>query len=554
MSQELLTGGVIEDIMPEPQTMDPIASQEVLSGSIQHQLFDGLTCHPDGELEVELLLADSVETNDDYTEYTFTLKEGVRYHDGREVTAADFVYAWERVVASEHSETAQHALDVLNVAHETDEDGDYVPWSLGVEAVDDYTLRLELSKPFHATLSLLASPCFVPIPEGLVGDVEGVEGEMSYEEFATSNPIGCGPFSFDEWVDGEDVRISRFDDYHGHAPYAEGVHWKLIQRAEERYQYSLEKQTDRIFLTTAVYDEEKIHIDFTDSENHEVGAYGPMENGEVVDYHRTNELSTFYFAFNTAVVPKPVRQAFAWAMDQHHLAQVIFKNRSEPAYHITPPAVFPGGREAYWERVENEYPYGVGESRPEEARAVMEEAGYSADDPYEITFTAYELESWVDVAEVIADWVSDAHVDVTIEEMSPTELIEAGRRGELELYTLGRLGLWPSPESHLQMAFPENTDTSDGESVSYVNWLDSEASDRAAAAADTILSHPEPTEAAREKREAAALEIEQANWEDVVFICSFHNRSERLTYPNLHIRPYGPMGRWRQKMNYAWKE
>lgn len=553
MTDEPTDGGIIEDVMPAPRTMDPAAAQDVHSLGVIQQVFDGPTTYPNGEKEAEPLLVRSVETSDDFVEYTFRLEEDVQFHDGTEVTADDFVYSWERVVASEHSANANLALDALGLVHETDDDGEYVPWSLGVEATDPYTLRMRLERPFHSVLEVLASACFVPIPEGILGDVEGYEGEMDYETFALDGPVGCGPFEFDEWGDGEDVYLSRFEKYHGTRPYVDGVHWKLIQDAQERYQYSIEKRSDRIFLTTEVYDQEKIDIEYDDLGRGR-GTYGPLANGETVDYLRVPELSTFYFGFNTAVVPKPVRQAVAFAINQRYLAEVVFKNRSEPAYHVTPPIIFPGGRDAYWDHVNERYPYGVDESRTDRATERMEEAGYTAADPYELVLTVYELDSWIDIGEHIADQVADAHIDVSIETNSPRGLVEAGEQGDLEMFTLGRIGHWPAPDSLLKQLYPKNTDTSQKSPTAYVNWSGTPAAERASQASETILANPEPTEAAREARVAAYLEIEEANWDDVVYLCSFHNHSERLTYSHVHFPEYGPMSRWQQKFTSVWKE
>jgi peptide/nickel transport system substrate-binding protein len=545
-------GGEIRHLTPSPSTLDPIAAGDVTSMRVIVQVFDGLFTYPDAMPEAEPLLVDEVETNDDFTTYTFRLQEGVEFHDGRELTASDVVYSFERVAASPNSEHVGTVLNELGVAHETDGDGAYVPGSLAVTAEEKYTVRMTLSSAFHSALEILANPAFVPIPEGIVGDVPGYDGEMEYETFASESPVGTGPFVFEEWAENDSISISRNDDYHGHVPYVEGIHWKLIQPAEERYQYSMDKKTDFPWLTTAAYDPAKIDITHRDDHGRRFGTYGPMANGETAEYMRVPELSTFFYAFDPSVVPRPVRRAVAYTLNQRELAEDVFKNRSEPAYHITPPPIYPGGRDGYEDHIDEGYPYGYHEHRSEDGRAVMEDAGYGPETPYELTLTHYELESWGDICELVADQVATAHIDLTLREVDFPTLVAESRAGELDMYTIGWVTSWPAADNFLRSFYPDVAGTDDG--ITDLTWDGTDAAVRAKAAGEQIESNPEPTDEAREIRERAYVEIEEANWEDMVFLPAFHNHSERLMYDHVHSPPYGPMSPWRQKFNRTWKE
>jgi peptide/nickel transport system substrate-binding protein len=74
-----------------------------------------------------------------------------------------------------------------------------------------------------------------------------------------------------------------------------------------------------------------------------------VRNGETLNWAKIPEISTFYLAFNCESVDRPVRQAFAHAMNQHQIANgsSFYKGRTVPAYHLTPPLIYPGGASAY---------------------------------------------------------------------------------------------------------------------------------------------------------------------------------------------------------------
>ena len=179
-------------------TLDPIKAEDTASSEVTVQIFDGLLNWPNGGLPVEALLAEGYEESDDFTTYTFNLKQGAQFHgDYGEVTAQDVVYSWERLAASDESRMAPDLLTSVGVVHETDDEGAYVPESMAVEAADDYTLRMEIQQPFASALQVLANNQFAVVPEGIVGDIQGYDGEMEYSTFATENPVGAGPFAID---------------------------------------------------------------------------------------------------------------------------------------------------------------------------------------------------------------------------------------------------------------------------------------------------------------------------------------------------------------------
>lgn len=538
-------------------TFDPIAATDTASGRVIQQMFDCLINYPDGRNEVTEQLAQGYELSDDQMTYTFTLKDA-KFHNGKTVTAGDFVYSFERLAASENSRRSNFILSKLGVQHQTEtvtQDGEetevYVSKSMAVRAVDEKTLEITLEAPFHAAVELLAYTSFAAVPQGIVGDIEGVDGEMEYDQFASQGPVGAGPFKFEMWGGGE-AEISRFEDYHDGAASIAGVHWQVIEKDDPAHTYVINKNADVFGIPTSKYDPNKVLVD--DSTQTDFGGtfghYDKLENDEVVNHYRITPLSVFYLGFNMANVPKPVRQAFAYATNQQQMVKDLFKGRGRAAAHITPPNIFPGGKSGYEDHAQD-YPYNETKGEIEQAKQVMEDAGYGEDNRYSLTLTRYQSETWKQIVQRLRDKMKSVYIDV---ELNPTDfstLTQQGRQGKLEVYTLGWIADWPAADTFLQLINPPQTDTSLAGPVSYLNWKPENGSEAQTAtdAWNTVNQNKQPGEEAKTKREEAYLTMEEANWEDVGFIPIFHRRSEVFWYDWVEYPAFGPMGRSRQMLN-----
>jgi len=558
-------GGTYRKLNSTITTFDPVAAGDTASGQIVQQVFDGLTNYPDGETQVENLLAENVERSEDDTTYTFTLKDAT-FHNGNQVTAQDFVYSFERLARSPHSVRSYFILDSLGVTHETDDDGNYVPDSMGVEAEDESTLVVNLDEPFHSTLAMLAYSSFAAIPQDSLGiDIdqeqsgsgEDAEPAQEYLDFSQNSPVGAGPFEFENWEKGTSADAVRYDDYHGQTAYVEAVHWQVIEDDQAAFNYAMSKNVDTFNVPTPRYSENKIQNASKDDAGRTVGEYGPFNaNGETVDYLKVPEVSTYYFAFNTQAVPKPVRQAVAYVTNQESLSSSVFKNRQAPAYHLTPPLVYPGEGSAYDEHVSSEYPYGTSTDL-ESAKQVMEEAGYGENNRFSMQFTHYTSQTWSEIAQILRQQLSSAYIDMNIEQAEFATLLERGQNGNLEAYTLGWIADWPAADNFLQLIYPPNTYTGETGVLTYTNWgrdEETEASQAAKEAWETIQANPGPSDEALQARNEAYIQMEEANWEDVVLVNAFHGATERFKYPYLHAEPFGAMGPSRQMYNTFWKE
>lgn len=440
--------------------LDPIMSTDTASGVVINQIYETLTHYPNGVAEMENKLLDSVEVSEDGLTYTFTIKDGVEFHGGEELTADDVVYSWRRLAESPNSERANFILGgagFLGLVHETDDDGNVVPESPAIEAVDDMTVEMEIREANPGVLDIVTYDGFAIVPEGIVGDIEGYDGEEDHSDFQTEMANGTGPFEYDDFTLAEEVRLTRFDDYHDGTAEVESIHWEIIEDDEAAFTYAMEQNADIFGIPTQYYDNDLVDAE-EDDRGRDVGEYGPVENDEIVNYLGVAELSTFYFAFNAARVPKPVRQAVAYVTDHEEIVQDVFAGRGVEAFSFLPPALMPMDADEYNQWVDD-WPYGANETDIESAREVLEDAGYTEDDPFEMTLTTYESEVFQEAAEQTRDKLAGTPVEFELEESPFGTLQDRGEDGDLDMYSLGWIWSWEDP-AYGHFGFePKNTDT-----------------------------------------------------------------------------------------------
>ena len=208
-------GVLIVGQIAEPKSLDPAAVTAVNDFRILVNVYEGLTRYKSGTLEVEPALAESWSISDDGTEYTFTLKSGVTFHDGTPFNAEAVKFNFDRMLDENHPfhDTGPFPLSFFFGAVEE------------TSVVDDTTVKFKLNAPYAPFLSNLA------YPTGLIVSPAAVE--QHGKEFGR-NPSGTGPFTFAEWRSNEAVVIERNADYWGEAAGTEAVVFRPITDANTR--------------------------------------------------------------------------------------------------------------------------------------------------------------------------------------------------------------------------------------------------------------------------------------------------------------------------------
>jgi oligopeptide transport system substrate-binding protein len=328
-----------------PETLDPTMSYYTASGILIRQLFNGLV-ELSPELEIVPNVAQRWEVSDGGQKYIFHLRNDVRWSDGVPLTAADFEYAWKRVLDPEIGAfSATHLYDIKGaVAYHQGKVND--PDSIGVWARDDSTLVVELERPTSYFLHLLNYEITVPVPQHVV-EVHG--RAWTKPDHIVTN----GPFRLEARQGEECLILSRNPFYHGRQKgNVKSVNISLnpdIGNSLERYETNELDILDLKSVSTPEMDNARMR---------HIGEYltGPL-------------LETYYVGFNVNRPPfddPRIRRAFVLAIDREKLANITMRGLFSPGTGGFIPPGMPG------HSPEAGLPFD-----PEQAQKLLAEAGYA---------------------------------------------------------------------------------------------------------------------------------------------------------------------------------
>jgi oligopeptide transport system substrate-binding protein len=400
-----------------PVTLDPAISADMSSHTYVMQIFSGLV-RLDQELNIVPDIAESWEPSSDNKTYTFHLRQGVKFHNGREVKAADFKYSWERACDPDTGSgtAATYLGDIIGakdmLAGKTEEIS-------GIEVIGDYTLRVTIDAPKAYFLSKLA------YPTAFVVDRTNVEsGEDWWLE-----PIGTGPFKLKEWRQGQWLILERSQIYYGEPAKLEQVVFYLLAGVPmDLYETG---QIDVVSVYSA-------YIDRVRDEN------GPFYPELAI----TPELSLYYIGFNTAQPPFDdvnVRRAFCHAVDKERITEVILRDMLNEANGILPP-----GMPGYNGALEG-LDYDV-----EEAIDLIATSKYgdvSNLPPITLTVEGYGNNIPSYLGAIIQEWQQNLGVEISVRQLEPENFLYNLKEEKDEMFIVGWIADYPDPHNFLDILF-----------------------------------------------------------------------------------------------------
>lgn len=216
--KEIITQGGIYRRPVEfiPGKLDPAFSTDIYGVMIIQQIFDGLVQF-DKDLNIIPGIAKSWKISPDGLTYTFYLREGVKFHNGREVTADDFVYSFSRILNPKTKSPAARLLEKVAGSKEF-QDGK-TSHVEGFKSIGKYTLEIQLSEPSYPFISALGINHFKVIPRE---EIENLIKDFS------KFPIGTGPFKFVSMKEGKEIILEANQDYFEGGPYLDKVIFKIF--------------------------------------------------------------------------------------------------------------------------------------------------------------------------------------------------------------------------------------------------------------------------------------------------------------------------------------
>jgi len=398
----------------EPTTLDPALCADATSASYIVEIFSGLVTLDD-DLRVIGDIAESYNIGPDGVTYTFYLRDGVKFHNGKAVTANDFKYSIERAAdPGTGSPVAEAYLgDIVGVKEKLRGEVDEVS---GVKVIDDAILQITIDAPKAYFLAKLTHPI------AFVVDEENVNSGTNWWQ----HPNGTGPFKLREWREEDWIVLERNEYFYREVAKLEEV--IFILRGDSMMMY----ENGEIDITQiGIANIERV-LDPTNPLNEELFIIP--------------ELSVQYIAFNTAMPPfddERVRQAFCHAVDKDKIIEILLKSIVSRADGILPP-----GMPGYNEELKG-LDYDV-----EKAQQLIAESSYGDGLPSIVLTVPGSCAgvSSVDIA-IASMWQENLGVAVEVELVDFDTFIDEVREQRFQVFRIGWLADYPDAENFLDLLF-----------------------------------------------------------------------------------------------------
>ncbi|HEV7367603.1 ABC transporter substrate-binding protein [Arenibaculum sp.] len=370
-------------------TLDPAIGYDWQNWSMIKSLFDGLMDYEPGTTDLVPDLAESYEVSPDGRTYTFVLRPGVKFHNGREMTAEDVKYSLDRVVNPETQSPGAGFYDSIE-GFEAASSGEADGLS-GIEVVDPRTLRISLSRPDATFLHKMALNFAHVVPREAVEEWGADFGQ---------HPVGTGAFRLAEWTLGQRLVFERNPDYYQEGlPRLDRITFEVGQ---EPIVALLRLQRGEIDIAGDGIPPAKFLEVTRDPQYAELIVEG-------------DQLHTGYVTMNTRMPPFDdvrVRQAVNMAVNKDRIVRII-NGRATPANQPLPP-LMPGYDEGY-----EGYPHD-----PARAKALLEEAGHGGGFTTEL-FVA-NTDPQPRIAQAIQQDLAEVGIRAEIKSLAQANVIAAG--------------------------------------------------------------------------------------------------------------------------------
>ena len=467
----------------DPLTLDPALAGDATSHDFILQIFSGLVTL-DNNLQPVPDIADSVALSSDGTVYTFTLKQGVKFQDGRAVTANDFKYSWERACnPATGSQTAEAYLG--DIVGAKDMLAGKATSLSGVKVIDNSTLQVTIDAPRSYFLYKLTYPA------AFVVDKNNVSKGATWWKL----PNGTGPFKLQTWVPNTSFILARNTLYYGDVAKVASVEYKLWAGVPER------------LYETGDIDATDVSLPYIDEVTDPAGPY-------LSQLTVTPELNFSYVGFNCTKPPfddPKVRQAFCMAVNKDKLVSLVFKSMVDKADGILPPDM-PGY---------NSQLQGL-EFNPQQALELIKESTYgdvSNLPPIVLTTAGYGGEVGSYLEALVNEWRTNLGVEVTIRQIDPERFLYDTKDELDNMFDSGWSADYPHPQDFLDILFASNTQNNYG---GYSN-----------PAVDDLL-----VKAGMEQDKAKSLalyqQVEQLLVDDAAVLPLWFGKEYTLVKPNVH--------------------
>ena len=446
------TGYLIAALNADIQTADVQKTSK--DYEVPFNIFDRLVdveVDADGNSKIVPSLAESWDISDDGLEYTFHLRQGVKFHNGNDFTAEDVAYTFHRMLTVEGGVNTEFIDQIKGadelLAGETDT-------LEGVEVVDDYTIKVTLKEPFAGFLASISSPGVS------IYDSEATEAAGDQFGMDPAVTVGTGPFEFSSWSFNNQLVLTRNEDYWKGASGLPGVVIKIIPDTETQSMMFESGELDILDLDYAADSVDR----FTETYPDQI-VQGPR-------------VGIVYFTMNFNKAPFQdvrVRKAVQMSIDRQAILDALYGGRGQVEQ-----GIFPHGLIGF-NPDQEEIKYD-----PEAAKALLAEAGYADGFDMEIAADSSASDTMTMALEIVSDQLAEVGIRAEIKNYDESTWLETRKSGELGSFMSTWSADYNDPDNFIYTFFGNEEKTR----IRSINYPDTEVMERVAKAR-TIVNEDE---------------------------------------------------------------
>ncbi len=442
--------GFTVQLGPNPETLDPALNSSVDGANTIITTFEPLLLINENS-EVVPGQADLPEVSEDGLTWTFTMKDGLKWSDGSDLTAKDFEYSFKRLAspdtAAPYGETVVGMIDGYDDAiGNPDADGNTTTdpdWdALNVHASEDgKTLTIQLAYPCSYFDKLCAFAAMSPVQEATI--------EANGDAWCTEpDTFVCnGPYYISDWVPSERIVLTK-------NPYYAGG-WDSSKIVSETITLLLLEDSSASY---AAYNSGEAQL-IKDVPTDEIPSLTKVEDGG--DFYVDTILGTYYISLNDQREPftdSRVRKALSLAIDREYVAETIMQGTYSPAYNMVGPGIVDetgmfydnaNGGERY---ISDDY-----EANLEEAKSLLAEAGYPDGEGFPaITYSANDSGYHIPVAEYLQQAWGELGITVNIDKVEWSSFLPMRRSGDYDISRNGWVMDYNDPSNIIELFYSTN--------------------------------------------------------------------------------------------------
>ena len=431
------TAGFTVQYGSNPETLDPALNSAIDASNTIITIFEPLLLINENN-EVIGGQAESWEASEDGLTWTFTMRDGLKWSDGTDLTAKDFEYSFKRMAnpdtAAPYAETCLGMIDGFDAAQAGDTD------ALNVKASDDgKTLTIVLSYPCSYFDKMAAFAAMSPVQQATV-EANGDSWCTSADTFVSN-----GPYMITDWTPSERIVLTKNPNYVGG--------WDSSKIVSDTITLLLLEDSSASF---AAYNSGEAVL-IKDVPTDEIPSLTKAEDGG--DFYVDTILGTYYVSLNLqrdAFKEAKVRKALSLAIDRDYVANTIMQGTYSTADSIVGPGIV--DENGYFHDNGNApYISADYEANLAEAKKLLEEAGYPNGEGYPtIEYSTNDAGYHVPLAEYLQQAWGDLGITLTINKMEWSSFTPARRAGEYDVARNGWVMDYNDPSNMLDLFCTDN--------------------------------------------------------------------------------------------------